>query len=326
MSIKFFAKALLTLCCLAGLSLTSVAVSQAETYVKIATGNLGGVYYPVGVGLGQLIQKTNPEFLSSAMSTGGSVDNVQLLAGNEAQIAMIQSNVIEDAYNGERPFKQKHENLRAITALWPNIIHVVTTTEIKTLADLKGKRFVVGAARSGTEVITHAVLDAAGLSYRNKDKSKNDINPVWLNYAEAVDSMNNRQAIGGMFQAFPPGSAIAELMTSDDYHILQLSDDYLAELKKKYPYFARYTVAKETYPNQPEDLQLVGYPVLLVALESMPEEAVYTITKTIFENLPELHAIHQATTMITPESATVGVNIPLHKGAEKYLKEKGMLP
>ncbi len=326
MFIKHSIKTAVGLCCALSLFFALPGMSLAETHVKIATGNLGGVYYPVGVGLGQLIQKTNPDFLSSAMSTGGSVDNIQLLEGNEAQIAMIQSNVIEDAYNGAKPFRKKHENLRAITALWPNIVHIVTTKDIKSLADLKGRRFVVGAARSGTEVITHAVLDAAGLQYRNKDKSKNDLVPVWLNYTEAVDSMNNRQAVGGMFQAFPPGSAIAELMTSDDYHILQMSDAYLAELKAKYPYFARYAVAAGTYPNQKEDLQLVGYPVLLVALDSMPEEAVYAVTRTIFENLPELHAIHQATTMITPENATVGVNIPLHKGAEKYLKEKGVLP
>lgn len=325
MFFKHATKVLLTVCCATGLIAAAATVSPAETHVKIATGNLGGVYYPVGVGLGQLIQKTNPGFLSSAMSTGGSVDNVQLLVGNEAQIAMIQSNVIEDAYKGEKPFRKKHEELRAITALWPNIVHIVTTKDIKSLADIKGKRFVVGAARSGTEVITHAVLDAAGLQYRNKDKDKNDLVPVWLNYTEAVDSMNNRQAIGGMFQAFPPGSAIAELMTSNDYHVLQMSDAYLNDLKAKYPYFARYNVAAGTYPNQPEDLKLVGYPVLLVALDSMPEDAVYAVTKTIFENLPELHAIHQATTMMTPENATVGVNIPLHKGAERYLKEKGVL-
>lgn len=319
------ARTVLAGCCAVSLCLMFAAVSPAETYVKIATGNLGGVYYPVGVGLGQLVQKNNPGYLSSAMSTGGSVDNIQLLESNEAQVAMIQSNVVEDAYTGAAPFKKKHDNLRVVAALWPNIVHIVTTTDIKSLEDLKGKRFVVGAARSGTEVISRAVLDAAGLDYRNKDKDKNDLIPVWLNYTEALDSMNNNQAVGGMFQAFPPGSAIAELMTSSNYHILQMSDAYLAALKAKYPYFARYTVAAGTYPNQPEELRLVGYPVLLVVLDSMPEEAVYTLTRTIFENLPDLHAIHQATTMVTLDNATVGVNIPLHKGAAKYLKEKGAL-
>jgi TRAP transporter TAXI family solute receptor len=322
---KHFFTTACAVCCGLLFSLAPASSAKAETSIKIATGNLGGVYYPVGVGFGQLIQKVNPGFLSSAMSTGGSVDNVQLLESNEAQIAMIQSNVIEDAYTGQPPFRKKYENLRGITALWPNIVQILTTRDIKTLADLKGKRFVVGAARSGTEVISHAVLDVAGLQYRNKDKSKNDLIPVWLNYTEAVDSLNNKQVDGGIFQALPPDASIAELMTRDDYNIIEMSDEYVDALKSKYPFFARYTVPANSYANQPKELQVVGYPVLLVVMDSVPEETVYTITKTFFENLPDLHVIHKATTLVTLDNAMVGMNIPLHKGAEKYLREKGAI-
>ena len=325
MNAKRFTNKLMAVCGALVLVLALSGTGQAaDTFVKIATGNVGGVYYPVGVGMGQLIQKTTG-YISSAMATAGSVENVTLLQTGEAHIAMIQSNVVEDAANGEKPFKQKFTNLRGITALWPNIQHLVVTKDIKTFDDLKGKRFVVGAARGGTEVITYALMDAAGLQYRDKDKSKNDFTPVWLAYNEAVESMSNRQAVGGLFQAFPPGSAISELMTTGDYSILPMPSDYLDKLLAKYPYFARFTLPANTYSNQPEPVSVSASPVLLITLESMPEEVVYTLTKTIFEQLPELYAVHQATKMISMETAKDGMSIPLHKGAERYLKEKGVL-
>ncbi len=321
---RFTNKLMVACCALTFVLALSGAAQAADTFVKIATGNVGGVYYPVGVGMGQLIQKSTG-YISSAMATAGSVENVTLLQTGEAQLAMIQSNVVEDAVTGEKPFKQKYANLRGVTALWPNIQHLVVTKDIKTFGDLKGKRFVVGAARGGTEVITYAMMDAAGLTYRNKDKSKNDFIPVWLAYNEAVESMSNRQAEGGLFQAFPPGSAISELMTGGAYHILPMTPDYLATLQKKYPYFSRFTLPANTYPNQPEPVALSACPVLLVTLESTPDDVVYTLTKTIFEHLSELYSVHQAAKMITMETAGDGMSIPLHKGAEKYLKEKGML-
>ena len=326
MNTKRFINKLMVACCALAIGLVLSGQAQAaDTFVKIATGNVGGVYYPVGVGMGQLIQKNNPGFIASGMATAGSVENITLLQTGEAHIAMIQSNVVEDAVNGERPFKQKYTNLRGITALWPNIQHLVVTKDIKTFGDLKGKRFVVGAARGGTEVITYALMDAAGLDYRNKDKSKNDFTPVWIAYSEAVESMNNKQTSGGLFQAFPPGSAIAELMTEGSYHILPMSSDYLDKLLEKYPYFARFTLPAGTYTNQPDPVSVSACPVLLITLESMPEDVVYALTKTIFEQLPELYNIHQATKMISMEKARDGMSIPLHKGAERYLREKGML-
>ena len=303
---------------------TTAFSADKDVFIKIATGNTGGTYYPVGVGFSQLLAKENPGFVSSAMSTGGSVDNIGLLRSGDAQIAIIMSTVANWAYFGESRFKDKqYKDLRAISALWSNQDQIVVHKDIKSFEDLKGKRFVVGAARSGTETDSYAILSSAGLYYREDDKSKNNIDPIWLNYAESVESLKNRQADGGLFNPFPPASAVSELMATGDFHILQMSDELLATLSKNYPLFAKYTIEAGTYPNQPEDIQVSGYPVILMCSAQEDEDVIYKVTKTLFENPDYLAAIHQATKLIKPETAQQGVRIPFHDGAKKYLEEKG---
>ncbi len=144
------------------------APASAEKYVKIATGNTGGVYYPVGVAMGQLFSKQIPDMVSSAMSTGGSVDNIGLMKMDEAQLSTMIITVAEWAHEGKEAFEgKKYDGQRIITVLWPNLNHEVVSKEVKTADDLKGKSFVVGAARSGTEIDAHDILAGLGLYYRD---------------------------------------------------------------------------------------------------------------------------------------------------------------
>ena len=301
------------------------AVAQAETFVKIATGNTGGVYYPVGVAMGQLFSKQIPDMVSSAMSTGGSVDNIGLMKMDEAQLSTMIITVAEWAHEGKETFEgKKYDGQRIITVLWPNLNHEVVAKDIKTPADLAGKNFVVGAARSGTEIDAHDILAGLGLYYREVYGDKINIKPIWLNYAEASDAMKNRQAAGGNFNAFPPGSAIADLLSTGDFHILSLSDEQIAAIQARNPVYQKYTIAKGTYPKQEEDVYVPGYPNLLVATDKMDDDTAYAITKALFENLDYLKAAHQATGELSLEKAVTKSVIPYHPGAIRYYKEKGV--
>ncbi|MFZ5942684.1 MAG: TAXI family TRAP transporter solute-binding subunit [Bacillota bacterium] len=295
-----------------------------EVFIKIATGNTGGTYYPVGVALGQLYSKI-PRVTSSAMSTGGSVDNIGLLRSNEAQVAMMMATVGNWAFFGQDQFKDKqYGDLRAITTLWPNLNHIVVLKDIKSFEDLKGKKFVVGAARSGTETDSYSILSSMGLYYREEDGDKKNVEPVWVNYAEAVEAMKNRQVAGGLFNTFPPGSAVADLMATGDVHILSLTDEQFANLSKKDPLYSDYEVSANTYPNQPEAVRIPGYPNILVTSSKVDNDTIYNLTKSIFENLDFLETAHKATTLIKLETATKGVQIDFHEGAIKYYEEKGV--
>ncbi|WP_028308725.1 TAXI family TRAP transporter solute-binding subunit [Desulfitibacter alkalitolerans] len=297
---------------------------RPQEFIKIATGNTGGTYYPVGVAMGQLFNQEISYVTSSAMSTGGSVDNIGLLRSNEAQVATMMATVCNWAFFGEGEFADnQYDDIRAITSLWPNLNHIVVLKDIKSFDDLKGKRFVVGAARSGTETDSYAILSTMGLYYRDEDGDKKNVEPVWVNYAEAVEAMKNRQVAGGMFNTFPPGSAVADLMATGDVHILSLTDEQVAMLSEAHPLYTGYTIPAGTYPNQPEDVRVCGYPNILATSAQVPEETVYDMTKAIFENLDFLETAHQATKFIQVDTATKGVQIPFHDGAIRYLKEHG---
>lgn len=296
-----------------------------ETAIKIATGNTGGVYYPVGVALGQVFSNNMENTISSAMSTGGSVDNIGLLTNGEAQIATMMETIVEDAYFGKGVFEgDKKESIRAVTSLWPNLNHIVVHKDIKSFDDLKGKKFVVGAARSGTETDSYALLSSVGLYYRDEDGDKKNVEPVWVAYADAVEQMKNLQAAGGMFNAYPPGSSISDLMSTGDFHILSFTDEQIQNLSNSYPLYSSYTVAAGTYPNQDKNAVIPGYPNLLLTTTDVDEDTVYNMTKAIFGNLEFLVSAHSAAELIELETATQGINIPFHDGAIKYLKEKGV--
>lgn len=316
--------------CIVGLYLgagasSAVAADKKEAFVKIATGNTGGTYYPVGVGISQLLSRKNNYIVSSAMSTGGSVDNIGLLRNDEAQVAILMATVANWAYFGEDRFQQKpYKELRTITSLWPNLNHIVVLNDIKTFDDLKGRRFVVGAPRSGTETDSHAILSAMGLYYHDEDGGKVNLEPIWVNYGEAVEGMKNRTVSGALFNTYPPGSAVAELLASGDAHILSLSDEQVKSISDSNPLYSSYTIPAGTYPHQEADVQVCGYPNLLTTSSESPPDLIYDITKTIFENPEYLESIHKATKFIRLETATKGVKVPFHEGAVRYLKEQGV--
>jgi TRAP transporter TAXI family solute receptor len=284
------------------------------------------VYYPIGVAFSQLFSKKIPDVVSSAMSTGGSVDNISLLRNDEAQLATMMETVTEWAYNGEDVFKGKaYRDMRAITSLWPNLNHLVVHNSIKSSEDLKGQRFVVGAARSGTETDAHAILAGLGLYYRDEYGDKKNLTPIWISYTETVEAMKNRLVAGGVFNAYPPGSAISDLLADGNFHILPITDEQMARIHTAQPLYSAYTVPGGTYPNQAEDVQITGYPNLLLGSATMSDDIAYQITRTIFENRDVLIATHSAANLITLENAGNGNKVPFHPGAAKYYREKGAL-
>ncbi|CAM3488433.1 TAXI family TRAP transporter solute-binding subunit [Aeromicrobium ponti] len=299
--------------------------SKPEAFIKIATGNTGGTYYPVGVAMGQLLSDKLDYVTSSAMSTGGSVDNIGLLRSNEAQVGILTAAVTNDAFFGEGEFKEnKYENVRAITSMWPSLQHIVVQKDIKSFEDLKGKKFVVGAARSGTELDAHAILASMGLFYRDEYGTKKNMEPVYVNYEEAAEAMKNKQVAGGLFNSAPPGSAIADLMATGDFHILSFTEEEMVKLSKEYPLFTAYTIEPGIYPNLNEEVVAPGYPAVLVTSSDMDKEVIYDLTKTIFENVATLENAHKAAQHIRAETATKGIQIEFHEGTKQYLEEKGL--
>ena len=159
------------------------------------------------------------------------------------------------------------------------------------------------------------------------DVSK-DLVLEFLGYTPSAQAMMDGRIAGANIPAGPPAAAITQLyaqLGADDVSVLEFTDDQLAEIQKSYPIWSRYVIPAGTYPSQKKDIRTIAQPNFLACRADLPDEVVYKLTKTIYENLPFLNNIHKATKAMSLERATAGLPAPLHPGAEKYYREVGVI-
>ncbi len=289
--------------------------------ITILTGGTSGVYFP----LGNMLAKIYTDKLgaqASAQTTGASAENASKISQKIAEVGFAMGDTIADAYNGTGKYKDTGglKNLRAIASLYPNYMQIVATKKsgIKTLQDLKGKHVAVGAPGSGTEIMANRVLKAVGLTY-------DDINEDFLSFSEGVDGMKNGTIDAVVFSSGIPNAGIMELTTTEEVVILPIEQSVVTEIQKEFPAFASDIIPKNTYKGVDIDVPTAIVNNILITHADLSEQFVYELTKALFENLGDLQATHNAAKSISIEKATKGLPLPLHPGAEKYYKEKGVL-
>ena len=277
-----------------------------RTNLTIATATPGGTYYPVGVGIGNLVTtKLQTKGISaSTVNSAGSGENLQMLKNYEVQMAILQSLFGAMAYEGRGLYEGKRiNNFRSITMLWENVEHFVLFKEYArngNMNDLRGlgRKFSIGKRGSGSEGSGLAILDALGVDVEK------DFVMEHLAYGASANAMQDGGIVGANLPAGPPVAAVTRLFA----------------LLKENPY----TIPANTYPGQTREYRTISQPNFLACLTELPEETVYEITKAIYENLPLLHGVHKATMAMSLERATLGLPAPLHPGAVRYYKEQGM--
>lgn len=296
------------------------APASAQQFINVLTGGTAGVYYPLGVSLGKIYGEKIPGVKTQVQATKASVENLVLLEQGRGEIAFTLGDSLKSAWDGdeEAGFKAKLGKLRAIAAIYPNYIQLVATKEsgITTLADLKGKSLSVGAPRSGTELNTRAILNAAGMSYKDLGKVE------YLPFAESVDLMKNRQLSATLQSAGLGVASIRDLATSSDVAVVAVPK---AVVDKIGPPFVSVSIPANTYKGQDKEVPTAAVINYLVTHSGMSDDMVYQMTKLVFENLPELANAHSAAKDIKLDAAAKGSPIPLHPGAERYYREKGLL-
>ncbi|MDM7456459.1 MAG: TAXI family TRAP transporter solute-binding subunit [Tepidimonas sp.] len=297
------------------------AAAQSTQFVNVLTGGQSGVYYPVGVALSQIYAKEIPNARSTAQVTRASAENLNLLQSGRGEVAFTLADALSDAWKGseEAGFKQKLDKLRGISALYNNYIQIVASADsgIRTLADLKGKRVSVGAARSGTELNARAILKAAGMSYSDLAKVE------YLPFGESVELIKNRQLDATLQSAGLGVASIRDLATAVRIAVVPIPHDVVAKVGD--PAYQPSTIPANTYNGQTEDVPTAAIPNFLVTHAGVPEETVYRMTKAMYDNLDTLHAAHSAARAIKRENALKGMPVPLHPGAERYYREVGLL-
>lgn len=303
------------------LALAATGAQAQQKFVNVLTGGQAGVYYPLGVALGQIYGKALPDAKVSVQATKASVENLNLLQAGRGEIAFTLGDSLSDAWKGveDAGYKQPLKRLRAVAGIYPNYIQIVANADsgIRTLADLKGKRISVGAPRSGTELNARAVLRAAGLTYQDFSKVE------YLSFAESVELMKNRQLDVTLQSAGLGVASIRDLATAIKIVVVPVPAEVIAKVGD--PAYQPGTIPANTYAGQTDAVPTVAIQNFLVTHEGVAEDTVYAKTKALFENLSTMVAAHSAARAIDRSAAARGLPVPLHPGAERYYREVGVL-
>ncbi|OGA54777.1 MAG: C4-dicarboxylate ABC transporter substrate-binding protein [Betaproteobacteria bacterium RIFCSPLOWO2_12_FULL_62_58] len=307
----------------AGLLLPWSAGAQQKITLSIATGPTGGVYYPMGGGMANILPKSVPGLSATAESTAGSIANLEFLLTKKADVALSMADASWDAYKGQEKFKGRPVPVRGLMVLYPNRFHIVTLDGlgINKVTDLKGRRVSTGPPRSGTEVKSNRVLEAAGL---NPDK---DITRERLTVQESGNALKDRKIDAFFWSGGIPTAAVTDLAASPGVKIKFIEHDDLVEvLNKKYgPLYVKDVIPAKSYPGQDKDAHVTTIWNILVTGADTPDEVAYNIVKTMFEKKADMVRVHKESENFDFKYQTnAAIVIPFHPGAVKYFREKGL--
>lgn len=294
------------------------APAAAQTQLSVATGGTGGVYYPMGGGLAEVINRHVDGYAATAEVTGASVENMGLVATGDADLAIGLADTVAQAQTGTGRFEgQQLEMIHGIASLYANMVQIVTLADsgIEGLQDMKGKRVSIGAPGSGTEVNAQQILNANGITYDDIDEQR-------LNFNETADALANGDIDAGFWSVGAPTSSILNLATTQSIRVIELTDDEIAAAVEANPIFAKTMLSGDVYDGVP-DTTVIGVPNVLVASSEMSEDLAYQITKAMFDNIAEMQAVHPAAKQTTVEFTLSATPIPLHPGAIRYYEETG---
>ena len=313
-------KKIIALVLAVALVLTLAACSSgAATTMTMGTGGSGGTYYAFGGVLGNQI-KTSSGITVNVVTTDGSKANILGIDAGNYQLATVQSDVMAYAAAGSRSFETEGalDSFRVIGGLYAEALQLVTMDpEIKSVADLKGKKVSIGAAGSGVYFNAMDVLAAAGLT-------EADIIPQYQSFGDSADALKDRKIDAAFIVAGAPTPAIQELCTSATAYLVPIDGDIADKLMAASPYYTSYKIPAGTYNGQTTDVTTVTVKATLIVSTDADEEAVYNVTKAIFDNIDTITAAHAKGAELSLENATDGMTAPFHAGAAKYFKEKGI--
>ncbi|MDF1507485.1 TAXI family TRAP transporter solute-binding subunit [Robertmurraya sp. DFI.2.37] len=284
-------------------------------FISILTGGTGGTYYPLGGAFASIIQDETG-IQANSETSGASAENMTTLKNGDAEIAFTQTDIASYAKEGKAMFEGNAvENVQAIGTLYPETIHIVTTakTGIKSVEDLKGKKVSIGAPGSGTALNAEQILEVHGLTL-------DDIQKQDLDFAESTDGIQDGAIDAAFVTAGSPAGAVEGLSATADVVVVPLEQDKIDALMDKYPYYVQDEIPAGTY-GLADAVPTVAVSAMLAVVDSLSEDAVYEITKAIFENLDKVQ--HAKGEVIDPAKAKEGTGIEIHPGAQKYFDEKG---
>ena len=309
-----------------GLSLCAALPASAENFVTIGTGGVTGVYYPTGGAICRLVNKGRKDhgIRCSVESTGGSVYNLNTIRAGELDMGVAQSDWQFHAYNGTSKFKDAgaNKNLRAVFSVHAEPFTVVARADsgIKSFKDLKGKRVNIGNPGSGQRGTMEVVMDAMG--WKKSDFSL----ASELKASEQSKALCDNKIDAMVYVVGHPNGSIKEATTSCDTVLVAVDGPAIAKLIKDNDYYRSATIPGGMYNGSAKDVQTFGVGATFVSSNTVSDETIYHVVKSVFENFDGFRKLHPAFNHLDKKQMVKdGLSAPLHVGAQRYYKEAGLL-
>ena len=318
---KFVSFLLVTVMIFALCSVGTSAFAAGATKISYATGGTSGTYYGFsGVIANVLNEKLKDTLNLKVESTGASKANIQLLDAGEAQLAIVQNDVMYYAYTGTDLFADGDPitSFSAVASCYPEYVQILAKKDITSIEQLAGKNVSVGDAGSGTEFNAKQILAAYGLSF-------DDIKVSNQSFADSADSLKNGTIDAAFVVAGYPTTAITELATSFDFNLLPVDDAHAASLQADYGFYYYGVIPGGTYSRVADDVPAVAVMATIVASNDLSADAVYAFVKGLFDYKDDITAGHAKGNELDLNTAISGVSIPWHDGAAKFYSENGLM-
>jgi TRAP transporter TAXI family solute receptor len=293
------------------------AGAQAQQ-VKLMTGPQGGSWYPLGGAIANIADKAG---LKVQVLPGAGIANVKAIEGGKADLGFANSISTVDGVAGRKPFEAPAKNVCNVATLYPQYFQIVANADagINSLADLKGKSLAVQPKGNTAEFISEQALGVYGLKYPDMSRVS------YVSYTDAVSLMKDNNAQAFTLGTTVPASAIMDLASARDIKIVGIGDDKFQAMRKLNPGYTKLVIPAGSYPKQTADVPTIGYATHVIARCDLDEGVVYNILKGMVDNKADLAAIAKAMAATTPKMMAEDIGVPLHKGAARFYKEKGVL-
>lgn len=304
---------------------TVAAAQQQRLFFGIATGGTGGTYYPLGGMLAQLISNKatvgGQKVSATAEAAGASVGNARLLGNKEIESAFVAADILDAAFNGSGQFNgQPLKNLRALGALYPETVQLITRADsgINGVRDLKGKSISSGAPGSGQYQLLTDLLRVHGMA-------RADVKEDSSSFTQAVDKIKDGNLHATLITAGVPTAAVTDFAQSHALKVIPLAGPEIAELQKQQPYYASVPLPANTYKGQTAAVPTLAVMAVWATHEALPEGVAYEVTKALYENTAIMGQVHVQGKNIGLGTALAVGTAPMHPGAARYFREKGVI-
>jgi len=298
-------------------STVDVGGAKVPPRIKIASGSVGGAYFPMGNAIAQVISSKLPGVLATGEASGGSAQNIRMLDGNQIDFALSNASITFPAIRGVSDGFEKPYPVRAVITLHSsvNLFLALKNSGIRTIADLRGKRVSVGPAGGGWDAYTKPILQAHGLSF-------SDFKPVYEGQSSAVDMLTDGNVDAIFVGGSIPHATVMSATAAHEINFVEFDEATLDRISVDYPTIRKFLIPANTYKGQDKALWGVdsGAAQLITRADADPD-FIYLITKTIYENREMIVKMTPAGKEITPERAGMDIGIPYHEGSLRYFKE-----